>query len=442
MTNHQYDVRQNTILTPDKEQIQENPMTDLIGRRAEGLLAEAMTGFRVVIVNGPRQSGKSTLLDVFAKRAGTLLSLDDREVLRASRSDPRGLVEAYPAPLLIDEVQRGGDPLVLAIKAAVDRSPRLMGAFVLAGSSRFLTVPGLSESLAGRARIIDLWPLTQGELTGGSDAFIDLAFQPTSTVRSVTPARLSRRELMGRLTLGGFPAVLAMPTDRLRSAWFEDYLRTLISRDLTQLSAVRQVDELPRLLRLIAARTAQELNIAALARDAGMNAETLRSHLALLETIYLHHRLPAWSTNFTSRAKHHPKIHIVDSGLAADVLGVSADHLSIPTNQLAGRLFETFIVNEVVRQQAWSSERVYLGHFRDRDKREVDLIMEARDGRVVAVEMKAARDVDESDFRWLAYLRDRLGDRFVNGIVVHLGERPLPFGDRLTALPATAVWSG
>ncbi len=415
-------------------------MTHFRTRKAGALLEEAMTGFRVVIVNGPRQSGKSTLLELLARKTGTLLTLDDRVVLRTARTDPRGLLEGFGRPLLIDEVQRGGDPLVLAIKAAVDREPRQLGAFVLAGSSRFLTVPGLTESLAGRARILDLWPFTQGELTGGTDSFIDTAFSPPAELRAKHPAALTRPEVMRRIVQGGFPTALAMPNDKLRSAWFEDYRRTLISRDLTQISAVRQVEELPRLLSLLAARSAQELNIASLGRDSGINAETLRSHLALLETIYLFHRLPAWSTNFTARAKHHPKVHMVDSGLACDLLGVSAERLAIPTSAMAGSLFESFVVNEIVRQRSWSTERVHLGHFRDRDKREIDLIMEARDGRVVAIEMKAARDVDETDFRWLAYLRDRLGDRFVNGIVVHLGERPLPFGDRLTSLPVSAIW--
>lgn len=415
---------------------------ELLGRHAEALVEEALGGFRVVIVNGPRQSGKSTLLQLFADRhGGTLLTLDDRDVLRVARTDPRGLVEGYARPLLIDEVQRGGDSLVLAIKAAVDRSPRDLGAFVLAGSSRFLTVPGLSESLAGRARIVDMWPLTQGELAGTSSNFIDLAFRATSDLRATSAPGLSRADVMTRVALGGFPAVHALPTARLRSAWLEDYRRTLISRDLTQLSAIRQVDDLPRLIQLIAARTAQELNVSTIANDSGINAETLRSYLALLETIYLHHRLPAWSTNFTARAKKHPKIHLVDTGLAADVLGLSAERLAIPTTTQTGHLFESFAVNEILRQQSWADERVHLAHFRDTDKREVDLILESADGRIVAVEMKAARDVDETDFRWITYLRDRLGDRFVNGIVIHLGERPLPFGDRLTALPVSTIWA-
>ena len=189
---------------------------------------------------------------------------------------------------------------------------------------------------------------------------------------------------------------------------------------------------------------AQELNVASLARDVGINGETLRSYLALLETIYLHVRLPAWSTNFTSRAKHHPKVHMVDTGLAANVLGLSAERLSTPTTQMAGPLFETLVVNELVRQQAWSEERVRLGHYRDREQREVDLILESGDGRVVAVEMKAARDVDEIYFRWVAYLRDRLGDLFINGIViVATGSGPWNLG-RIAAclvrLPRVCGW--
>ena len=399
-----------------------------------------MTAFRVVIVNGPRQSGKSTLLTLESREGGTLLTLDDRAVLGTARTDPGGLLAGYGRPLYIDEVQRGGDPLVLAIKAAVDREPRSMGAFVLAGSSRFLTVPGLSESLAGRARIIDLWPFTQGELAAGRDAFIDGAFGPTADLRALTPTPLTRAEAMRRIATGGFPSAVAMASDRLRSTWFEDYRRTLIERDFTELRAIRRVDDLPRLLRLLGARTAQELNVSSLARDAGINGETLRAHLALLETLYLHVRIPAWATNLTARAKHHSKVHMADSGLACDLLGVSAEQLSVPTNAIAGALFESFAVNEIIRQQAWSTVRVEVAHFRDRDKREVDLILEARDGRIVAVETKCAVDVDESDFRWIAYLRDRLGDRFANGVVLHLGQRPLPFGDRLTALPLAALW--
>lgn len=417
-------------------------MVDLVRREAEALVVEAMSGFRVVVVNGPRQAGKSTLLDIVRGPLGAeLFTLDDRTVLRAARTDPSGFVESLAAPAFLDEVQRGGDPLVLAIKAAVDRRPGEPGSFVLAGSSRFLTIPTLSESLAGRARIVDLWPFSQSELEGVQSGLIDGLFGGLEPM-DLEPVAEGRADTMERLVVGGFPPAVNMATERLRRAWFEDYRRTMIQRDMRELSAVRQIDEVPRLLRLVAARSGQELNVASLGRDAGLAAETLRSYLALLETIYLFVQIPAWSTNRTSRAKKRPKVHIVDSGMAADLNGLSVDVLSDPLTSQAGPMLESFVVNEVIRLASWSDLRVGLFHFRDRDGREVDLILEAPDGRIVGIEVKAAVDVDEQDFRWLAYLRDRHSDRFVQGLVLHHGSRPMSFGDRLTAAPVSTLWTG
>ena len=408
-------------------------------RRAMDLVIDAQSGFRIIVLNGPRQSGKSTLMKALADQAAALVTLDDRIALRAARTDPAGFVGGYGYPLLIDEVQRGGDPLVLAIKAVVDRDDR-PGQFVLAGSSRFLTVPTLSESLAGRARIIDLWPLSQGELGGGRDGLIDRLFDPPADLRALDVAAMNRRAMMERVVLGGFPAVHRMPAS-LRRDWFEDYRRTLVQRDLAELRQLRRLNEVPRLLRLAAERTAQEVNLTSYAGALGLTVDTTRDYLALLEVIYVHQLLPGWTSGLTSRASRRPKLHIVDSGLAADTLGASVDTLAAPTSTLAGPLLETFVVGELTRQRTWSSVRPDLYHFRDRDRREVDVVVEARDGRVAAVEVKAAVDVDESDTRWLVYLRDRLGDRFVNGVVLHLGDRPRPLGDRLTALPIAALWS-
>ena len=230
-----------------------------------------------MVVNGPRQSGKSTLLNIVrGPLDAEMATLDDRTVLRAARTDPTGFVESRPRPAFLDEVQRGGDPLILAIKADVDRNPTAFGAFVLAGSSRFLTVPTLSESLAGRTRIIDLWPLSQSELEGSEGRLLDLLFAGFDPP-DIEPVAESRRETMERVARGGFPPVLAMTTDRLRRAWLEDYRRTMVQRDLRELSAVRKVDEVPRLLRLLAARTGQELSVASLGRDVGLPAETLRT---------------------------------------------------------------------------------------------------------------------------------------------------------------------
>ncbi len=415
---------------------------ELVPRRAERLVVDALDVFRVVIVNGPRQAGKSTLLGRVATE-GPLVTLDDRATLRAARTDPTGFVDGYPKPLRIDEIQRGGDPLILAIKADVDREHTSTGRYLLAGSSRFLTVPQLSESLAGRARIIDLWPLSQSEIerTADTTTLVDHLFGTTASLRALDPPVCQRDEVLERLVEGGFPSVLRISSQRARGDWFDDYVTTLIRRDLTELSRIRQAVDLPRLLALLAARTSAELNIAALARDAQLGEDATRAYLALLETLYLIFQLPAWSTSATTRAKRRMKLHFVDSGIAANLLGATVDSLRIPTAAHTGPLLETFVASECARLSTWSATRCRLSHFRDQSKREVDLVLEGRDGRVAAVEVKAALDVDESDFRHLAYLRDRLGERFANGVVLHLGQRPLPFGDRLTSLPVSALWA-
>lgn len=416
-------------------------MEEIFARSAANLVTEALGAFRVVILNGARQSGKSTLIEAVRGDARAV-TLDDRDTLRAARTDPAGLLEGLGTPLYIDEVQRGGDPLVLAIKAAVDRRHTETGLYVLAGSSRFLTVPQLSESLAGRARIIDLWPLSQTEIerVPFRETLIDRLFTGDS-VRDIEPLAESRATSLERVVRGGFPAVHQMATSRQRAAWCDDYVETLIRRDLTELSRIRQSVDLRRFVGLLAARTAQELIIAAVARDAQLGEDATRAYLALVETIYLVHQLPAWSTSATARAKRRTKLHFVDSGIAANLLDVSVDTLVPATSPHLGPLVETFVVSELARLQTWSSIRTRHGHFRDSEQREVDLILEARDGRIVGVEVKAANDVDEGDFRHLRYLRDRLGDRFVHGVVIHLGRRPLAFGHRLTALPLSSLWA-
>ncbi len=415
-------------------------MQSLVRRRISQVVDELATGFRIVILNGPRQAGKSTLLQqLHGQRGGTVVTLDDVEALRASRTDPRGFVTGYPLPLFVDEVQRGGDPLVLSLKADADRNPDRLGRFFLAGSSRFLTVPHLSESLAGRAATVDVWPFSQGELHGGNDRLLDLAFGATNDLRQLAVPYLSRAQIAARIVQGGFPAVRTMST-RLRDTWFETYLSTLIDRDLTEYRRPTRTVDVSRLTQLILGRSAQEVNAANIASDLGISADTVRSYLGLTDTIFLHHQLPAWTTGHTGRVVKRPKLHAVDTGVAAYVLNATEQSLAVPTSAAIGPLFETFVVNEFAKQRTWSDTSVRLFHYREASGPEIDLIIEARGGVVVAIEVKAARDVDESDFRHLVALRDRLGDRFINGLVIHLGEHPTSFGDRLTALPVSALW--
>jgi uncharacterized protein len=399
---------------------------------------------RVVVVNGPRQVGKSWLMRRLAETTtGTYLSLDDTANLRSARLDPAGFVLREHGPLLIDEVQRGGDPLVLAIKAAVDRSDE-RGQYILAGSTRFLTEPRLSESLAGRARFVDLWPLSQGEigrLTVG-DRFLDAAVYGAEALADLgrEAAPLSRAATFERVLRGGYPEAVLATSDRDRNEFFSDYLRTISQRDITELSRMADRIDLPSVLRLLASRTASELNMTDLSNDAGLGRDTVRRYLPLIDAIFLTHRLPAWSGNLTSRTKRRPKTHLTDTGLVGHLARVRVDDFARPGNAFAGPLLETFVINELTRQLAWTDHQVTLSHWHDANDREIDVIVESGAGNLVGIEVKAAIDVDDGDFRHLTYMRDRRPN-FVAGVVLHCGDRVRRFGDRLFAMPVSTLWS-
>ncbi len=308
----------------------------LVRRQVGTLVEECVRDVRVTIVNGPRQAGKTTLLrQLHAKLGGTFVTLDDADQRAAARDDPAGYHQAGSRPLFIDEVQRAGNEFILAIKAAVDRDPR-PGTFVLSGSTRFLTVRTLSESLAGRAALVELWPGSVAERVGATSDFLDRVFNdPESLVRE-SPAVLTRHEYLRLACVGGFPEVVARGSARSRAIWFRSYLKTVTQREVLDIARIRHIELLPRMFRPLAALTAQELNTAALARDLGIDDETLRSYLPLLETVFLLHRLPAWSRNLTARVKRRPKMHLTDTGLAAWLLEQSADALARPGNPAAG----------------------------------------------------------------------------------------------------------
>jgi uncharacterized protein len=414
----------------------------IIARTSLDLVKRAMGTFRVVIINGPRQSGKSTLVELLhATTGGTPITLDDRDVLRTARTDPGGLVSQTNFPLMIDEVQRGGDPLILAIKADVDRHGFDNCRYVLAGSSRFLTIPSLSESLAGRARIVNLWPLAQSEIMSTRPNFVDALFGPSGDLRAHAIAPTDRRAVFERVSVGGFPAAVRIASKRDRDDWFSDYLTTLLQRDLAELRSPRRAVDLPRLLRLLGQRTANELVVASLASSMGLTADTVKDYIGLFESIYFHHTVPAWTPGGTGRVIHRPKLHVVDSGVACHLVGLGVDELAQPGHVGSGALLESFVVGEVQRHIPWSDARPSLHHYRDKAKREIDVVLETRDGRVAAIEVKSARDVDDDDFRHLRWFRDTLGERFANGVVLHLGDRSLSAGDRLTSMPISALWS-
>ena len=420
-----------------------------IGRHLWHRLGDALDTARVVVLHGARQSGKTTLARaVAAERAGTYVTLDDDQALDAALADPHTFIRSYPFPLVIDEVQIAGQRLVRAIKMAVD-TDNVCGRFLLTGSTNFLTVPTISESLAGRAAILRLWPLSQAEIAAAA-AGSGAAAPPGAVGRwfdgqtggSSVP-RTNRDEYLEMVCAGGYPEALRLK-GRERARWFDDYVETVVSRDIVALGDIRRAALLARLLRLAAANTAGEVNLADWSRRLGADRATLDSYLGWLRTVFLVYELTPWTRNRGARVVRRPKLHLTDSGLAAALMDLDAPALRPPTATATGRLLETFVAGEIARQVGAGTPRLTLHHYRDNARREVDLVIERADGAVVAVEVKATASPRAADLRHIAALRDRLDaaepGAFRAGVLLHTGPGAFTVGDRLHTAPIATLW--
>lgn len=403
-------------------------------RIADSALA-ALADTPVVVVNGARQSGKSTLVSALHYPGSVeIVTLDDEASRAAAALDPRAFLQRPVDTLVIDEAQL--EPTIFrAIKAEVDRDRR-PGRFLLTGSSRLLSTTDLAESLVGRVEALELWPFAQCEITGGSADFPDRLFDDPASL--LVRGSASRREIIERVCAGGFPEATQRRGAR-RTAWFRSYVDTTVESVVRQVHDASRRSELPRLLRLCAARTGQELNAANVANEFGVQARAVTSYLAHLAGAFLVHLIPAWSTNIGAKVVRRPKLVLPDSGLAAAMIGVDADGLQRPGGPL-GPLLQTFVAMEVRKQLSWSPTSPALFHFRDRGGVEVDLVIERPDGRVVGLEVKATSTPRAEDFRGLRYLADRLGDRFAYGALLTMAPEATPFGPRLAALPIDSLW--
>ncbi len=411
----------------------------IVDRLLRPRVEEALSDTRIVVLQGARQVGKSTLAELIAQERRSLtVTLDDVDVRRFASDDPAGFVAQFPEGLLvIDEVQRVPG-LIVALKAAVDRDKR-PGRFLVTGSANLLDLTATHESLAGRAQPLALYSLSQAELEKQPASFVDHAFHGQRF--SGHASDLTRADYLERACSGGYPEALNRPPGRRREEWYATYVTQIVNRDALDVSGLQRLADLPRLLRFIAARSGSGMVWSALASDAGIPRTTLDPYVRLLETLYLIHVLPAWTANLTSRDVKQPKVFLLDTGLAASLLGVTTDGLG-PTvpNSPAGGLLEGLVVGELRRQLGWSSQRASLFHYREQRGAEVDIVIEAPDGRVVGIEVKAAATVQPKDLAGLAILRDKLGHRFVGGYVLHTGPTARMVADRVSAVPIGALW--
>lgn len=394
----------------------------------------------VLVLQGPRAVGKSTLLRALADSFGRdVVDLDDLDTRRAVRADPALFVRGEP-PVLIDEFQHAPE-LLDAIKAELNRDAR-PGRYVLTGSTRYATLPVAAQALTGRAHRIDVLPLSQGEIAEVREDFAQTLVGDPAALVERDPPPTAREEYVARMVAGGFPPALARRRAADRTRWFDDYLELVIERDVLELTRVRQRRQLPLLLAQLAGQTAQVLNIARAAAAIGMEKSTAESYAKLLEAVFLIQRLPAWGTTLGSRAAAAPKVHVVDSGLAARLLRLTEGKLAAATAPALtelGHLLETFVVGEVCRQLDWLDTPVQRGHWRTHDGHEVDLVLERDDGGVAALEVKAGSRVAARDLRGLLRLRAKLGGQWLGGVVLYTGARSYTH-EGVQVVPVSRLW--
>lgn len=390
----------------------------------------------VVLVNGARQTGKTTLVKAIAKERGAAyVTLDDHSTLEAALNDPPAFIQGLGRMAVIDEVQNAPN-IFRAIKASVDRD-RKPGRFLLTGSANVLVLPKLGDSLAGRMEIIALHPFAQDELAGRKSGFVDRAFAPRTLTG--TSSILERKQVAALVVAGGYPEVMKRKDIARRRAWYGAYVTSILQRDVRDISNITGLTDLPRLLQALAGRSSGLLNLADLSRTLDIPHSTLRRYMALLEATFLSTPLNAWSANRNKRLVKAPKLHLADSGFAANLSG-----LDTPTDVVGtpafGPLLETFVVNELRKIAGWSKTQVKLYHYRTEGGREVDIVLEDARGRIVGIEVKAGMAVGTSDIAGLKDLKESAGDKWVRGILLHPGLGITPFAKDIHAVPLSAIW--
>ncbi|CUU02210.1 MAG: ATP-binding protein [Fimbriimonadales bacterium] len=393
-----------------------------------------MSAFPVVMLQGARQVGKTTLAQQLITR-GYLkhyYSFDDPATLEAAASDPAGFIETLPPGSVLDEAQRVPEVL-LPLKARIDRE-REVGQFVLTGSANPIARFRMGEPLVGRMGAVTLYPLSQGEQVGKCERWLEQALQG-----QILHVEAEQDNLWERVVKGGYPNAVLAPAPQARTEWLNGYLDTLLTREVRELAEVQQVSELVLLTRLLAANSAQLLNQASLSRECGIPQTTLRRYVSLLEAMFLLTRVPAWYTNISQRLLKTPKILLNDTGITCALLDVDENRL-LQDPLLRGRMLESFVGMELLKQIEFTAQRVRLSHFRTASGHEVDFVLEKASGEVVGVEVKASSRLDADDFRGLRFLQSVVRERWQVGVVFYTGTKTLPFGERLWAQPVNALW--
>ena len=414
-----------------------SPSADWIPRHLTHNVQESLLDTRVVLVNGPRQCGKTTLV---RQLGGDMryITLDDPNMAALAQQDPVGLIRQLDRAI-IDEVQRAPQ-LMLALKMAVDEDQR-PGRFLLTGSANVLALPQMADSLAGRMEVHTLLPLSQAELQRRPNDFLQRAQQqdwPITHADWAIPPVAGKANMVEHALAGGYPEMRRRATSARRQSWARDYITTLVERDVRDIAHIEHLSQMPRLLSVLATQCGQLLNATQTGAQLGLNTRTLDKYITILERLFLIQRLPAWSRHEGNRLIKTPKLHFLDAGLQATLQRLSPD-LLLTQRDRWGATLETWVYAELRKAIALSAHMWFLSHYRDKDQVEVDFVLEDSLRQVIGIEVKAAAQVNPQDFKGLKRLQALAGSDFIAGIVLYDGTHALPFGNGLWAIPLSAL---
>jgi len=393
-------------------------------RIIETLVKEAIKYFPVILITGARRVGKSTLV---MKLFENYITFDDITTYLSAKEDPSSFVKLLEKPVIIDEVQRVPEVL-LAIKQDVDKS-RKNGSFILTGSANVLGFKSLADTLAGRMAILELFPLTCKELNKKTENVLEVLFDEKF---AKVPVKIDENLLIERVLTGGYPEVNNINSIKGKYLWFSSYITTYIEKDVRDIGELRNMDKFFKVLNLLASRSSAILRKTDIAKSSGIDVKTLDNYLKLLELIYIVHFLKPYSENIGKRFIKSEKIFFIDSGILSYLLGVftKKDFLHSPYK---GLIFETFVFGELLKGVKYSATPSELYFYRTQEGKEIDFIVRRGD-KLIAIEVKFSRKVSKNDFKHIIDFK-KSSEKNVKGFVIYTGERVLPFGEELYALP-------
>lgn len=401
---------------------------------------DALADTPVVLLSGPRQAGKTTLVRQLAGPTRRYITLDDELTRLAAKEDPVGLIRSIDCAV-IDEIQRAPD-LLLAIKKTVDEDRR-PGRFLLTGSANLMALPSVADSLAGRMETLVLLPLAQCEIAptpGTSSVWLDTLFAG-GMLAATAPA--VGDVLAGNVCRGGYPEALTRTDNRRRKTWARQYIDALIQRDIMDIASIDKLDHIPRLLKALAQTAGQLCNYSQLGGQVGIDHKTASKYIAVFEQMYLMQRLSVWSGNRLSRLLKTPKLQFLDSGLLSVLIDFSDP---LRQRKLFGQLLESFVFAELRKQATWAEGEYGIFYYRDKDQNEVDFVIENASGEIIGVEVKAAASFSVSDLAGLKKLASLAPQVFKAGIILYDGTETLPLGQTngrpLWAMPLSTLSAG